>query len=86
MILKIDKNTYVKYDDDTKRATVIDVLSLNEQKTQIETRLAELNDFSDEDLLSWAKKNYPTPNMIIEAGHLQDKLTEINNTLEQING
>lgn len=86
MIIKIDENTYVKYDEETKRSETIDVLYLNEKKAEIETRLAELNDFTDENLLAWAKKNYPTPEGLKEKEQLERELENITNSLNEING
>ena len=86
MILKVDKNTYIRVNKDKRTAEFICKSELIEKKSNVEERLSELNDYSDESLLAWAKKNYPTPNMNTEAAQLGDRLNDINKTLEELNG
>ncbi len=84
MILKVNDNIYIKYDDSTKRSETIDVAYLKERKSDIEARIVELEDASDENLLAWAKRNYPTPELIIEKEQIERELQNITNLLNEI--
>ena len=81
-----EENILIKYDKETKRSETIDILYLNEKKAEYEARLAELSDYSDEALLAWAKKNYPTPELLKEKEQLERELQNITNLLNEIDG
>lgn len=54
--ISIDKDTFIQFDPDTSKSTVLKKSQLLAEKEQIEQ---ELNSYpSDEELLKWAKENY----------------------------
>ncbi|HPW34488.1 MAG TPA: hypothetical protein PK367_01865 [Candidatus Paceibacterota bacterium] len=86
IFIEVDDNTYIKFDKRSNRSETIDARELRSRKQEIETKLLELNDYSDENLLAWAKKNYPTPDGLREKEQLEGELQNITNSLNEING
>lgn len=84
IFIEVDDNTYIKFDKRSNRSETIDAKELRDRKQEIETRLMELNDYSDESLLAWAKKNYPTPEGLKEKEQLEMELQNITNSLNEI--
>jgi hypothetical protein len=84
MIIKVDDNTYINYNDATKSSQVVNKEEYETKKDQIETRLDELDLVSDEALLAWAKKNYPTPELVKEKASLENELVIVKSILEEI--
>jgi len=73
-IKKIDENTAVKYKVVEEK---IDIGDLEIEKKGIEEQLTKV--LSDQELLEWAKQNYPYQNLNTEA--LKARLAEINSLL-----
>lgn len=86
IFIEVDDDTYIKFDKQSNRSETINVGELKENKARIETRLSELNDFSDEHLLEWAKQHYPGEDGIREREGLLEELNTINVRLEEIHG
>jgi hypothetical protein len=86
MIIKINDTTFIKYDEKTKQSITVDVGFLSEKKKEIESRLKEIDDYSDKNLLAWAKINYPTPEGLREKEQLDRELQSITNQLNEIDG
>ena len=84
MIIKVDDNTFIKYSEATKQSQVLNLADLEERKEQIDARLEELNDFSDEHLLAWAKANYPMAEGLKEKASLETELQSLTNDLNEI--
>ena len=73
-MVKTDDNTITVYKVVTE---TFDIGNLKIEKKGIEEQLSKV--LTDEELLAWAKVNYPQPNNIEK---LQFRLDEINNLLE----
>jgi hypothetical protein len=86
MIIKIDENTYIKYNEITKTSTTLDLNDLVQRKEDLLKRKTELEDYSDESLLAWAKRNFPLENEQKEKIAVDIELNIINNNLNEING
>lgn len=84
MIIKVDDNTFIKYDNQRNTSQVIKLDELETLETLVEERLAELEDTSDEALLAWAKKNFPGEAGIQERASLENQLTIIKADLAEI--
>lgn len=83
MILPIDKDKFVVVDGD--RATVYSRSQLEKQKKQAELRLKEIPDTpSDEELLEWARANYPMMDYSRERATLEGVISENSKLLSEI--
>lgn len=85
MIIKIDTKTYIDFNPLTNSSTVLKVSELEEKKTQLETEITKLSDYSDEALLAWAKENFDKENSQILNAH-KTALESINQQLNEIYG
>jgi hypothetical protein len=72
--IDVNKDIIIIFDEKNKTATVIDKGVINERIAEIYGRLAEINIVKDKDLLDWAKKNYPTPEIAEERSRLEKEL------------
>ena len=82
-ILPLDKGKYVKVDGD--KAEVFYTSEVEKCLTEATTRLKEIPEpISDEELLKWAKENYPQVNYEAERQSLEAKVAECKLLLEQI--
>ncbi|MBP6855806.1 MAG: hypothetical protein KBC26_02445 [Candidatus Pacebacteria bacterium] len=86
IFIEVDDRTYIKFDKSSHRSETINVGELRDRKQEIETRLALLNDYSDENLLAWAKSNYPGETGVKEREQLISELNTINGNLNEIDG
>lgn len=75
-IVKIDEKTAKRY---KVVEETIDLGALEIEKRGIEERLKKV--LTDEELLEWAKQNYPYQN--IDVSRLQERLEEINKILAE---
>ena len=73
-LVKVDSNTIIKYSIKEEK---IDIGALEIEKKGIEEQLAKV--LTDEELLEWAKQNYPYQN--IDTAKLQARLEEIESIL-----
>lgn len=84
-IIKVNDTTYIKFNEETKASQTIDISELQAQKIEIETRLAQLDDISDEALLIWAKKTYPRLEFEqLEKAQLTSSLERIETLLNEV--
>ena len=82
-ILPLDKGKYVKVDGD--KAEVFYTSEVEKCLAESTARLAEIPDpISDEDLLVWARENYPQVNYEAERQSLEAKVAECKSLLEKI--
>lgn len=86
MILKIDDNTYIKFNPVTQISTTLNLQNMLEKKRDLEATISELTDYSDEKLLAWAKQNYPDAQGRKELEISQKELEHINDDLREIYG
>ena len=73
-LVKVDSNTIIKYSIKEEK---IDIGALEIEKKGIEEQLAKV--LSDQELLEWAKKNYPYQGADVAV--LNKRLEEINSLL-----
>lgn len=82
-ILTIDKDKFVAVEGE--RATVYSRLKLAEEVKQAEARLQEIPETpSDEELLVWARENYPMVDYSREKQSLEQVVSENSKLLESI--
>jgi len=82
-ILPIEKGKYVRVDGD--KAEVFYTKEVEKCLTEATARLAEIPEpISDEELLKWAKVNYPQVNYEVEKQSLEAKVAECKLLLENI--
>lgn len=82
-ILPIDKDRYVKVDGD--KAEVFYLTEVEKCLKEATARLAELpTQPTDEELLEWARENYPAMDYSAEKQSLEAKISECNSILEAI--
>jgi hypothetical protein len=86
MIIKINEDKYIKFNEVTNTSEVLLVTELEERKNTLENRAKELEDYSDEALLAWAKKNFPLETEQKEKIAIDVELTHLNNNLNEIYG
>jgi hypothetical protein len=86
MIIKVSDTIYLKFNEATKTTETIDLTELQERKEFVEVRIAQLNDYSDDALLAWAKRVYPLENEQRELTALENEIAKINSTIGEING
>jgi hypothetical protein len=82
-IFNIDKDKFIAYEND--RARVISRAELRKQKQEAIERLKEIPPkLTDEELLEWARENYPQVNYEVERQSLEAKVDECKLLLEKI--
>lgn len=82
-ILPLEKGKYVKVDGD--RAEVFYLAEVEKCLAESTARLSEIPEpISDEELLKWAKENYPQVNYQAEKQSLEAKVDECKSLLEKI--
>lgn len=84
MIIKANDTTYIKFNEETKTSEVLDLTELEADKARLEARNAEIEDKTDEELLAWARENYPNAELSIELADNKRALAEIDAKLEEI--
>lgn len=71
-----DNNIWIQYDSDTQQSKTVIKSDIENQIADIEKRLEDKEDVTDEKLLEWAKLNYPMINYTAEEAELESlKLT-----------
>jgi ribosomal 50S subunit-recycling heat shock protein len=83
MIIKIDDNIYIKFNQATRTSETIDLGSLEEQKAQLESSIQVK---TDEELLAWAKENYYSPTILAMQESKTKELEKVNALLNEIYG
>jgi len=83
MIIKINNEVYIKYNEETQTSETLNVSDLEVRKQELELSLQTK---TDEELLAWAKANYFTPDMLLDIEKKQGELVRITNTLNEIYG
>jgi hypothetical protein len=82
-ILPLDKGKFVRVDGD--KATVFYLKEVKKCLAEATARLKEIPEpISDEDLLAWARVNYPQVNYEAERQSLEAKVAECKSLLEAI--
>ena len=82
-ILPIEKGKYVKVDGD--QAKVFYLKEVEKCLAESTARLKEIPEpISDEELLAWARENYPQVNYEAERQSLEAKVAECKSLLEKI--
>jgi hypothetical protein len=84
--INIENGMWVVYDKDNKRIVQsFDVVLL---KSELDKLTLELNDIplspTDEELLTWARENYPMFDYSVAKENIQKRIDEINNLLSNI--
>ena len=75
MIIKINKEKIIDYDEATNRAVVYSVADVAREALEAKTKLGSVPEIpSDKELLEWAKKNYPMPDYTAEKEYLNQKI------------
>lgn len=84
MIYKPDDDTRIVFDEITKTSKVYSLSELRKEidNLTIETTNKEL--VTDEQLLSWAKENYPNSNEVYKLNQLRQELLKAQSLLEEI--
>jgi len=59
MVIKVTKDTFIEFNENTKQATVLDRPTLVADLANAKSRLKEIKPPSDKELLEWARANYP---------------------------
>jgi hypothetical protein len=82
-IFNIDKDKFIAYENDM--AKVYSKAELKRQKQEALKRLREIpSQPTDEELLVWARENYPQVNYEAERQSLEVRIAECNSLLEKI--
>ena len=85
--IKIDSNTFIEYDPINESSTVLKKDELETALASARTRLEEIPSVvSDEELLAWARNNYPQVNYVTEIQSLNKIIAEGTTRLEAISG
>jgi len=77
--LKIDADTFIRYDADNRTSEVGSLKDLQDQAGKLSQNLPKIPD--DKTLLAWAKENYPG---IKDVGDTQVRLDAIKNEISEI--
>ena len=78
--ITIDKENFIEYDTKTKKANLLVKTELVKELADAEARLAEIPEGpTDEELLEWAKENYPDMDYSVEKAALES-IVELNKT------
>lgn len=81
--IKIDDDTYIQFNEITKQSQTISKSELEKEASNIGKRINEDIVPSDEELLAWAKKNFPITDHSEEQGEL-DRINIILGAIEEI--
>lgn len=78
--IKIDSNTFIQFNGETQQSVTLNKGELENQVTEIEKRLKNAIIPTDEELLAWAKENYP----FVDHSAEQIELERIQGILDQL--
>ena len=79
MIIKIDSNTFIDFNEDTRQSVTLFKDQLEQNKQDFEKRLKDVVTPTDEEYIKWAKANMPVVDHTAEISELE----RINNLLDK---
>lgn len=82
--IKVDNDKFIEYNEDNNSARVIIKSEVERQLSQVNDRLKEIGEITDEVLLEWARENYPNIPKAAEKTNLESISLELNNLLEKL--
>lgn len=82
--IKVDNDKFIEYNEDNNSARVIIKSEVEGQLSQVNDRLKEVGEITDEVLLEWARENYPNIPKVVEKTNLESISLELNNLLEKL--
>lgn len=82
--VKVDDDTYLEYDPVSKSSRVIVKSRYIKQKEELEQRLEELGEVTEEDIMAWAMEHYPEIDKVREKTECENILVTITSVLDQL--
>lgn len=82
--IKVDNDKFIEYNEDNNSTRVIIKSEVERQLSQVNDRLKEVGEITDEALLEWARENYPNIPKAVEKTNLESISLELNNLLGKL--
>jgi hypothetical protein len=82
--IKVDNDKFIEYNEDNNSTRVIIKSEVERQLSQVNDRLKEVGEITDEALLEWARENYPNIPKVVEKTNLESISLELNNLLGKL--
>jgi hypothetical protein len=82
--IKVDNDKFIEYNEDNNSTRVIIKSEVEGQLSQVNDRLKEVGEITDEVLLEWARENYPNIPKVVEKTNLESISLELNNLLGKL--
>lgn len=83
--IKLNEDKWIEYDESTDVSKVIIKSELEAQLAECQSQLDEIDLITDEQLLVWAKENYPYIKSVPDRDMLVDRINSITSILENLN-